>query len=334
MTIRYRPMCPRDVRACVDIIESIPSARRMYGDAIGDLHEAWLRVLGCEAKSAVVFEEVAGSSSTMCSFGISVFVQDDFIKELKARPFWFAPELARRLRRGCSPLLSDSELRKANSRGGVNVLVWEGRLLPAFESNPDVFRKLASGFLEEHRGYFWKEVICHQIETVERLLVSMQVGGLVWDPVSGRYKERLEQTPEEFLSKPHVLGITRETERNRPGSWMGNLFEYQPPVFGFNRSEQRLLLCALQGGTDQELSDELAISLDTVKKTWRLIYERVAARSPELIPVNSAAENGGSERGREKKQRLIAYLREHPEELRPVSRKLLLRHPDVAYHQG
>jgi hypothetical protein len=44
---------------------------------------------------------------------------------------------------------------------------------------------------------------------------------------------------------------------------------------------------------------------------------------PELIPFHSAAENGTSERGRGKKQRLIAYLREHLEELRPISRKLL-----------
>jgi DNA-binding CsgD family transcriptional regulator len=104
---------------------------------------------------------------------------------------------------------------------------------------------------------------------------------------------------------------------------MGGLFEYQPPQFGFSRSEQRLLLLALNGGTDQELSVELGISLFTVKKTWRAIYERVSACRPELIPFNSAAENGTSERGREKKQRLIAYLREHLEELRPVSRKLL-----------
>ena len=31
----------------------------------------------------------------------------------------------------------------------------------------------------------------------------------------------------------------------------------------------------------------------------------------------------GKGRGKQKKQRLLDYLREHPEELRPVSRKLL-----------
>ncbi len=81
----------------------------------------------------------------------------------------------------------------------------------------------------------------------------------------------------------------------------------------------------MHGGTDRELSGDLGISLATVKKTWRSIYDRVATRSPDLISANSAA-NGDEampERGREKKHPLIAYLRQHPEELRPVSRKLL-----------
>ena len=78
-----------------------------------------------------------------------------------------------------------------------------------------------------------------------------------------------------------------------------------------------------QGGTDEELSGELGISLSTVKKTWRSIYDRVAACLPELIPSNSQPNGDASKRGRDKKQHLIAYLREHPEELRPVSRSLL-----------
>jgi hypothetical protein len=35
------------------------------------------------------------------------------------------------------------------------------------------------------------------------------------------------------------------------------------------------------------------------------------------------ADVGGAPRGREKRRELLAYLREHPEELRPVTRKLL-----------
>jgi DNA-binding NarL/FixJ family response regulator len=98
---------------------------------------------------------------------------------------------------------------------------------------------------------------------------------------------------------------------------------YEAPQFGFSRSEQRLLLSALAGGTDEELSNELGVSLSAIKQTWRSIYRRVVTRNPELIPSDSQEGREGSTRGRNKKQHLIAYLREHRQELRPVSRKIL-----------
>lgn len=118
-----------------------------------------------------------------------------------------------------------------------------------------------------------------------------------------------------------MIGLTREIERRRPGSWAGTLFSHEPPLFGFSASEQRLLLTALGGGTDEYLSNQLGISLSAVKKTWRSIYERVSVCIPELSSRTLRAESCKLDRGREKKQHLLAYLREHPEELRPVSRK-------------
>jgi DNA-binding NarL/FixJ family response regulator len=79
-----------------------------------------------------------------------------------------------------------------------------------------------------------------------------------------------------------------------------------------------LLLAALEGGTDEELAVKLDISLSAVKKTWRSIYERVRAGNSGVIPDQLQAEST-PERGKEKKQRLLAYLREHPEEVRPAS---------------
>ena len=98
---------------------------------------------------------------------------------------------------------------------------------------------------------------------------------------------------------------------------------YQPPRIGFSRSEQRLLLSALAGERNEELSDEFGISLSAVKKTWRSVYDRVATCLPDLIPGNSQLDGETSKPGKDKKQRLISYLREYPEELRPVSRRLL-----------
>jgi hypothetical protein len=56
---------------------------------------------------------------------------------------------------------------------------------------------------------------------------------------------------------------------------------------------------------------------------WVSIYQRVEDCLPELIGDPLRSDLPASGRGREKRRRLLAYLREHPEELRPVSRKLL-----------
>jgi DNA-binding CsgD family transcriptional regulator len=126
---------------------------------------------------------------------------------------------------------------------------------------------------------------------------------------------------EDLIREPHVFSTPREHALSRFGSLLSSLFLYQAPEIGFRPSEQRLLLSALRGGTDEELADGLGISLSAVKKTWRSIYDRVSKRMAGLIPSNSSDRDSGIERGKEKKQRLLTYLREHPEELRPVVRQ-------------
>jgi hypothetical protein len=69
-----------------------------------------------------------------------------------------------------------------------------------------------------------------------------------------------------------------------------------------------------EGHTDDDITNESDISSSGVKKCWQSIYTRVGLRLPELLPDDCY--NGGG-RGVEKKRRLLAYLRSHPEELRP-----------------
>jgi len=82
-----------------------------------------------------------------------------------------------------------------------------------------------------------------------------------------------------------------------------------------------MLLIARDGGTDQELSQNLRVSVPTVKKMWLSIYRRVADHLPALSANQSQPDVWSVRRGKEKKRGLLAYLREHPEELRPVCRR-------------
>jgi hypothetical protein len=117
--VRYRPMQPNDVRESVEIIAKHPVISSRYGDTIADLPAAWDRVLSNEAASSWVFHAEEGLRAPICMVGVVVIVNDDFVRELKTPPhFWSGPELTRRVLRGDSPLLSEKQLREANSHGG------------------------------------------------------------------------------------------------------------------------------------------------------------------------------------------------------------------------
>jgi DNA-binding CsgD family transcriptional regulator len=180
----------------------------------------------------------------------------------------------------------------------------------------EVHIAIFSAFVEQHRGFQLKELIGQGVN-LDSLEGTLRSGGMLLG-ADGIYTEIIDKPLTEVIVEPHYVGITRELALGRFGTWIGSLFVYQPPQFGFRPSEQRLLLAALQGGTDEDIAETLKISLSAVKKTWRSIYDRVTPLCPGLI-ADKVAEESNSERGKEKKQRMLAYLREHPEELRPAS---------------
>jgi DNA-binding CsgD family transcriptional regulator len=180
----------------------------------------------------------------------------------------------------------------------------------------------ANAFVDHHSGFRLNEMVV-QGETPEHLAGILNFGALLFGNTEGCYVDSPKQNPDRVFEQPHLAGLTREAATRRKGSWLGSLFLYQPPRLGFSRGEQQLLFAAMGGKTDEELSDSLGVSQSAVKKTWRAIYARVGDNLPELIPNQLSEEELPQDRGKEKKRRLLAYLREHPEELRPYSRKLL-----------
>jgi DNA-binding CsgD family transcriptional regulator len=312
-------MRAKDVKECVTIISTHAVMRSHYADALSDLAAVWLGLLGREAFRAVVFEDSQKSCPNIVGFGVSAFVSDDFLHSLKRPPFfWLGPELTKRISRGEYPLLSDRAVREANAKGGLNLVVWEAAVRAEFWERVETHTTAISAFVELHRGFLLKEVIS-QTNIRKQLESSLRSGAQLLQE-DGRYVDSVDISPDldKLLKIPHYIGLTRKVALSRPGAWVGSLFIYQAPHCGFRPSEQRLLLAALPGLTDQELADDLGISLSAVKKTWLSIYNRVSSNLPSLFP-DRVAMQGESERGREKKQHLISYLRDHPEELRPAS---------------
>jgi hypothetical protein len=318
-------MQPKDVRRFVEHIAAHPVLGPRYGNLTDDLPSVLDRALGHDSQAAVVFEELRGSKPRFLGAGLAVFVFDDFLRRVKTAPsFWIAPELVKCIARGKSPILSDSEVRDANSTVGLNLVVWHDTSYPEDMRSAEVGTVTMVAFEESYRGFRLREVIA-QADCLEHLGIMRNAGGLYFDQAEGRYGNFPEVNARNFSDQPRNVGMSRDLALTHGASWVGSLFLYAPPQFGLSRAEQRLLASALAGGTDEELSDGLGVSLFTVKKTWRMIYDRVADCMPELVPSNSHGEAETRGRGKQKKQNLLAYLREHPEELRPISRKLLQR---------
>jgi hypothetical protein len=310
-----------DVDACVAVVDRNPEIARRYGRAIASLRLAWRYLIGGEGMRTSVFEVQEGARTRIWGVGVGVFVHDAFLHALKTPPmFWFGPELAQRVARGDSPILSDEEVRDANSTDGLNLLVWVNWSLPEFTKRPDANRLKVSAFLESYRGFRIKEAITDQVESAERLQWAIDAGGLLWDPVTGQYVKPVGRDLADISSQPHVVGTTAEVEASRLGSWIGPLFDYHTPRVGFSPGEQRLLMAALPGRTDEELCRDLGTTVPAVKSTWRTIFSRAATRLPDLFEETTRMDAHTGERGKERRRRLLTYLRDHPEELRPLSR--------------
>lgn len=324
MEVRYRPLHPKDIGKCVEYVARHPILGRRYGKLIEHLAAA-IRAAQRDSYIAInVFEEVQRSAIRFLGPGMAVFVSEDFLSEAKTTPFfWLGPELVKRIKYDKSPLLSDTEIRDANSTARLNLMVWHTSFHPADIVRIELGVAIMTAFEETFRGFLLKEIFS-QADSLEQFNAARDAGGLYFDRRKGGYGRFPELDGDSFSAEPQNFGMTRELALSHGSSWIGSFFVYGPPRVGFSQSEQRLLLSALgSSGTDEELSEGLGVSLAAVKKAWRSIYDRVATRLPELIPPGIRPDGNAQSRGRQKKQRLLAYLREHPEELRPVSRKLL-----------
>jgi hypothetical protein len=93
------------------------------------------------------------------------------------------------------------------------------------------------------------------------------------------------------------------------------LFLHRDPQLGLTDPDQTLLLAALRDPSDEAIARELSISIAGVRWRWAQLFERVSRTRPDLIPPAY-----GDKRGSGKRLRILQYVREHREELRPFAR--------------
>jgi len=313
----------KDIRECVEHIAAHPVLGPRYGKLIEQLPSRLRFALANAVTWFEICEELEGSATRFLGAAMTAFVSDDFLQELKSAPmFWVGPELVKRIANRESPLLSEAQVRDANSAAGLNLLAWHCTCHPRDVLRGEVATTVMTVFDQHHRG-FWLREIVGQADCVEHYCGMRNGGGLYFDRVQGAYVNYPELNARNFSDEPRTCGLTRDLAFTQGTSWLASLFvSYARPRLGLSRGQQRQLRAALDGETDDELGDSLGISIHAVKMRWRTIYDR-AACVHDLVADRSRLDGEMRGRGREKKQRLLDYVRKHPEELHPVSRKLL-----------
>lgn len=300
--MHWRPIRKADLSYCLEIQPAC------LGDRIVGRSAAlrvWEALLDHPAFQGTVIEAeapVVGNRIVAC--GLGVFVTRAFADQETGEP---RPGLNSRIIAGVASevpvMLSRAEVGEANAGDGLDFVnlygTWRDGVLNA-DQLADVHALLGTSFVEHFAGYRFNRVLKEAVGD-DRIALAR---------ATGTYR-LLAEFPE---SGSALAVVTRESALAAPYSAGATIFRHRAPVLRLRPAEQELLAAALSGKTDAELSAELGLSVEATKKRWLSIFDRVDEFKSEILSRNGVDSDG---RGPQKRHRIVAYIRTHPEELRP-----------------
>jgi hypothetical protein len=190
-----------------------------------------------------------------------------------------------------SLLLSRKQLAAANSSDNLALVHLAGCPDETDFTKPrgfEVHRLAFSFFMTNHGGYqiaeVWQENVVPEGSLYATTMGMTEVRNV---PVGREEPARL-------------FRFTRQDAQRMPGSQLAYLMKYPPPRLGFTGAQQRLLELALLDYSDIAAAEELGVTHEAIRKRWRSIHARHNFRE-----------------GKDQRRGLLAYIRQHMEELRP-----------------
>ncbi|MFZ4508907.1 MAG: hypothetical protein ACOYON_14555 [Fimbriimonas sp.] len=263
----------------------------------------------------LVIEDMAVQPAQVRGLMVTTFVRQEIYHEAKrAREPQLLKRLFARARAGEDIFEKEANIGQRNAEDGLTLLVcyigWEGDDYRT-EKAATLRSVVTNAYADRHSGFHLHSVI-GEIGGPKLLDLANRIHLIMLNS----YDEWATQNNQlEAPKRPYLVGTDRHEALLTENHWLTRLFTYMPPRFMFTPTQQQVLLLARAGQTDNEIADELNISLDAVKKRWSSIYVRAQEVLPGLLP-----EQPHIGRGVEKRRALLTHLRERPEELRPYVR--------------
>lgn len=314
--MRYRFAVAEDLPACLRLLgKGFSASPRVHAR----IPELWKGLLAVNPGNLSVIEDPEQSyPENIESFAACVFVSDAFIAEFLAAPRpYVATVVYERILQDDSPVLSMSAIRDGNSGPGLNLVCLHFALRDPDLDSPrtrQVLQVANSAFFFFFAGYRINSLF--QEVYGPRHAAYMERGGsrLISD-FHGQFTD--ESTAPPPSDHPYLFGLRKDEIAPAAVNPLSHLFHSLPPRFGFSSAAQRILERAMLNQTDADIAEELGVSLDAVKKTWRAIYQRVDDVAPRMLQKAPQPDHG--HRRAEKRRYLLEYLRTNLEELRPVN---------------
>ncbi|MGD9783870.1 MAG: helix-turn-helix transcriptional regulator [Hyphomicrobiaceae bacterium] len=317
-TLRHRPFVPADAvffaRWLIDESGSSDETARAFEPALRSLFER-------ERMKGVIIERLEddeGGRWQPLAGGISGFVVPDAITAhlCAPTPFLMAQLLQRSAADAAAVFLDHDAIARGNSSGGLDLLLHWIQL--GWDLMDPLWRAVGTmaheAYVRDHRGYRvnrimhedWEREVDVYLMTGYRIFATFDLSHIP-SPPGAKAGVSLRHL---YYSQPD------ESLRVAPGTTVSHVLQYAPPRCRFAPAEQRLLRLAVAGQTDQQIMTALDLSQNTIKGTWRSIYDRIQTHAPFVL-ADTGDEREATGRGPEKRRRVIAFVIAHPQELRP-----------------
>jgi hypothetical protein len=277
--------------------------------------KAWQELFNLtHASRSAVVELRRNGKIEIAGFGFAAFVKQSFAEAEVRNP---RPGLNSRIIGsivGQNPVTATyEEVRAANTTGGLEQVIldtsWKHGHLNAAQVD-EVRVLLGLAYQELYAGYHFSRILTELVDELDLWHIQ---GHRTFQFLDRFEAYRLANRETDWNSNRALCAVTVESMRADPHSIAAGLFQHRSrPQFGFTRGEQELLEAALEGMEDAAVSKSLFVTVPAIKHRWANIFERVTALRPDLCPPD-----GDGTRGIQKRQRVLAYMRHHPEELRP-----------------
>jgi hypothetical protein len=298
----WRPIRAAELSVCLDLQPAC-----LGGQIVGRRKalEVWsLLVDQLAFQGMVILADPPIAGHTIIGCGLGVFVSSQFAGREISSP---KPGLNARLIAaiaGGEPIVPDyAGLGLANAGAGLDFVIMYGAWREAILSPQEAAELqglLGTSFVEHFAGYRLNRILKEPVGTPQVELARK----------SGVYRI-IAEFPE---TKSALAVVSRESALASTYSLGHLLYRNPAPILRFRRGQQELLRAALTGRTDSELAKSLGLTLEATKKRWISIFNQVEEFKPELF---AAAGNSTLFRGPQRRHHVIAYVRSHPEELRP-----------------